>query len=149
MRKRLSGKEIKQLNKQIKQFRVALNKKDKVMLLDKIIIIDNEPTFFYHNEQIIPTLKQIMKNPCLPEVTIDMPAVKFIVGGADVMRPGITAIDEFNQGDLIVIVDETHQKSLAIGKAKFSSQEMQKMQKGKVVENLHWVGDEIWKINLK
>ncbi|MBS1267222.1 MAG: Glutamate 5-kinase [Candidatus Woesearchaeota archaeon] len=144
MRKRLSGKEIKELNPKIEKFGVSYHKKDNVVISDRILLLDNEPQFFYYKEQLAPTLKLELKNQILPQVTIDMPAVKFIADGADVMRPGITQVDKFDKNDIVAIVDETHHKAIAIGKAKFSSEQINKMQKGKVIENLHHVGDEIW-----
>ena len=73
-----------------------------------------------------------------------MPAVKFIANGADVMRPGIKEFDNFKKNQIIIIVDETHQKPLAIGEALVSSEEMKSLDSGKVIKNLHHVGDKIW-----
>lgn len=146
--KRLSKKEIKEINKQVEQrFAISefFDKKDKVELIDEqIITLNDESSFFYHENKLIPTLKLIMKNNFLKKVVVDMPAVPFMVKGADVMRPGITDLEEFKKGDYVVVVDETHNKPLAIGQALFSSKEIQDMEKGKVIENLHWVGDKIW-----
>ena len=147
-RKRLSKKEIKEVNQKIyDNFGLPefLNKKDKIELVDdNIVAINDEPCFFYHGSKLIPTLKLIMENSFLKTVTVDMPAVPFMVKGADVMRPGIIELGEFNKGDYVVIVDETHKKPLAIGQALYSSKEIREMDKGKVIENLHYVGDSIW-----
>ncbi|MBW2970739.1 RNA-binding protein, partial [Candidatus Woesearchaeota archaeon] len=70
----------------------------------------------------------------------------FMVNGADVMRPGIVEMGDFNKGDFVVIVDEKHGKQLVIGKALFSSKDMRQMDKGKVIQNIHHVGDESWNI---
>lgn len=146
--KRLSKKEIKEINKQVEQrFAISefFDKKDKVELIDEqIITLNDESSFFYHENKPIPTLKLIIKNNFLKKVVVDMPAVPFMVKGADVMRPGITELEEFNKGDYVVVVDEKHSKPLAIGQALFSSEEIKEMEKGKVIENLHWVGDKIW-----
>ncbi|MCK4589101.1 MAG: DUF1947 domain-containing protein [Nanoarchaeota archaeon] len=148
--KHLSNKEIKQLNQQLKEFYNLdnfLNKKDKTELIEdefKLITVNNEVYFFYHEEKLIPTLKLIIKNTFLPKIIIDMPAVKFIANGADVMRPGIKGIDTFEKDQIIVIVDETHQKSLAIGQALFNSKEIKDLETGKVIKNLHYVGDKVW-----
>jgi PUA domain protein len=45
---------------------------------------------------------------------------------------------------LILIVDERHGKPLAIGLSLCSSEEMKTADRGKVVKNLHYVGDRIW-----
>lgn len=146
----LSNKEIKQLNQQFKEFYDLdnfLNKKDKIEYIEaefKFISVNDEKYFFYLNQKPIPTLKLIIKNNFLPKIVIDMPAVKFIANGADVMRPGIKEIADFPKDTIIVIVDETHQKPLAIGQALFSSEEMKSLDSGKVIKNLHYVGDKIW-----
>ncbi len=149
-RQHLSNKEIKQLNQQLLEFYHLdnfLNKKDKIELIEdehRLVVVNNEFHFFYLQEKPIPTLKLIIKNNFLPKVIIDMPAVKFIANGADVMRPGIKEIDNIKKDQIIVIVDETHQKPLAIGEALFSSEEMKNLDSGKVIKNLHHVGDKIW-----
>ena len=77
-----------------------------------------------------------------------MGAVKFVASGADVMRPGIKEIDPaIKKDDLVVVVDITHKKPLCVAHAQFSGEEMQKMGKGKVLKNVHYVGDEIWKFD--
>jgi len=45
---------------------------------------------------------------------------------------------------LLAIVDEKHGKYLAVGKALVDSGTMAATKKGKVIENLHFVGDEVW-----
>ena len=146
----MSNKEIKQLNQQLKEFYGLddfLNKKDEVELIEgeyKLISVNNVFCFFYYKDKLIPALKLLLRNNFLPKIIIDMPAVKFIINGADVMRPGIKEIGDFPKEAIIVIVDETHQKPLAIGQALFSSEEMKNLNSGKVIKNLHYVGDKIW-----
>lgn len=151
MKKRhLSNKEIKQLNQQLSEFYGLdnfLNKKDKIELVEdefRLIMVNNEVYFFFIEDKLIPSLKLLIKNNFLPKIIIDMPAVKFIANGADVMRPGIKGIEDFPKNATITIVDETHQKPLAIGQALFSSEEMKSMDSGKVIKNIHYVGDKIW-----
>lgn len=150
IRKRLSGKEIKQLNLKIEdscKLENFIDKKDKVELLDeKVIVVNDKPCFIIHEGKIAPTLKLNMEKDILPKVTVDMPAVKFMVNGADVMRPGITKTEDFAKDDFVVIVDESHGKQLAIGQAIHGSKEIENMNKGKVLLNLHWVGDFIWNL---
>jgi predicted RNA-binding protein (TIGR00451 family) len=43
-----------------------------------------------------------------------------------------------------VVRDVTHGKALAIGRALKSTPEIEAARKGKVVENLHYVGDRLW-----
>jgi PUA domain protein len=80
----------------------------------------------------------------LPKVVVDMGAIRFVCNGADVMAPGITDMDSFNAGDLVVIRDMNHGKALAIGVANKSSVDIEASKKGKVIRNLHYVGDKLW-----
>ena len=79
-----------------------------------------------------------------PSVTVDMGAVKFVCNGAKVMRPGITAFDSFRKGDIVIVKDQVHGKVLAAGIALADSESARAMQKGYVVENLHYISDELW-----
>ena len=76
-----------------------------------------------------------------------MGAVKHILNGADIMAPGIVRIiGDFKKGDLVLVVDEKYGKPLAVCEALYSSEEISKMSKGKVLKNLHYVGDKVWKL---
>jgi len=82
----------------------------------------------------------------LPSVVVDMGAVPYVCDGADVMAPGIVEIrGPFEEGDLVVVRDVNHGKALAVGRALKPSEKIEASGKGKVVENLHYVGDRIWK----
>ena len=61
------------------------------------------------------------------------------------MAPGIVSINgAFKKNDILLVVDERHEKPLAVGVALFNSQTMNKTKHGKVVRNLHHVGDKLW-----
>jgi len=127
-----------------------LSKKDNVEIVnDEFIFVNKEPYFFYVGSEIIPTLKLILKNNFLKKVIVDMGAVKFVVNGADIMRPGIVYIDEdVKKDEVIVILDTENKKPLAIGQALFDGKEMDSQTGGKVVKNLHYIGDDIWKFSI-
>ena len=92
-----------------------------------------------------PSLKDSWILPSRPTVTVDSGAVKFVVNGANVMRPGITKIDgHFASGDIVVVNEEKYGKAIAVGLAKMSESEMQSAKKGQAVETLHYVGDKFW-----
>jgi PUA domain protein len=151
-RKQLGKKESREINSQIfSEFGISefIDKKANAELIDdKFVYVDGSAKFFYIQDKIIPTLKSILQKNFLKKITVDMGAVKFVAGGADIMRPGIKNIEpEIKAGQIITIVDEKNQKPLAIGQALFSSEEMRSKDSGKVVKNLHYVGDEIWNTN--
>ena len=80
----------------------------------------------------------------LPRVVVDMGAIRFVCNGADVMAPGIVEVDKFDEGSLVVIRDMSHGKALSIGKSLKSSTEIESNKKGKVIQNIHYVGDKLW-----
>ncbi|MEM1943290.1 MAG: PUA domain-containing protein [Candidatus Caldarchaeum sp.] len=82
----------------------------------------------------------------LPSVWVDRGAVPRIASGADVMRPGITRMDEFKQGELVVVRDDTHSQPLAVGSALINSSEAAEASRGRVVKNIHHVDDAAWKL---
>lgn len=150
VRKQLSKSDLKEWNEKIQELygiNYFFDKKEKIEMEDeKFIIIDNEKMFFFENEKIIPTLKLLQKQNILKKITVDMGAVKFVVNGADIMRPGIVSVDENIAKDAyVVIVDEKNKKPLSVGKMLFSGEEVLAMKTGKVIKNIHWIGDELWK----
>ena len=78
-------------------------------------------------------------------VMVDDGAIKFILNGADVMAPGIIDADEeIKKGD-VVWVRDARNLPIAVGISLMDGTEMIKSEKGKAVENLHHIGDEIWR----
>ena len=148
--KQLANKEIREINKEIKkQFNIEnfFSKKDKVELQEeeeKIILKDSEAYFFYKDSMLIPTIRLLLKQNILKTATIDMPAVRFIAAGADIMRPGIKAMDDFKENSLVAVVDEENRKPLAVGIALFSSEAMKALSSGKAIKSIHHVGDRFW-----
>ena len=96
------------------------------------------------NEEYLPFLSETEILKKFPSVEVDMGAVKFMCKGANLMRPGIKKFTEFEEGKLVCIVEETHHKFLAVGKAMVSSIELEKMEKGEVIQNIHYISDKFW-----
>jgi PUA domain protein len=143
VKKQISTKEATAL---LQTYNITFNKKDMISADEKVVYLNNEPAFFYYENQLYPTLKYLLKQPILKTITVDMGAVRFVVNGADIMRPGIVAIDaNIQKNEAIIIIDQNNKKPLAVGITLFSSEEMQKVSSGKVIKNIHYVGDEIWK----
>ena len=148
-KKRLRKSDIRELNEKIACYNFQANKKDNVEIVDYgnliIIFVNSKPLFFYHNERIIPTLKFLLENMAMKKVVVDMGAVKFVISGADIMRPGIVEIDEgIEEDEPIAVVDVNNKKPLSVGIAMFSSEEMSEKESGKAVKNIHYIGDKIW-----
>ena len=94
----------------------------------------NVPLFYQHrdwDDLVLPSLKFVHQYPDLPwtKVTVDKGAIPFVLGGANIMCPGLT-----NPGGMIapglekdcavVIMAEGKEHAIAIGKLKISSDDM-------------------------
>ena len=111
----------------------------------ELLLVKGEPTALRVGGEVLPHLAAVGRFG-LKRVVVDAGAVPHIAAGADVMAPGIVSTDEgISQGDVVVIVDERHGKPLAIGLA-LAPGEAMRAPKGKVVKNLHHVGDTLWRL---
>jgi len=112
----------------------------------EIFIIDGKPLLARSNKALFPTLAFDEVFPFLPRIVVDMGAVPYVCDGADVMAPGVVSIEgDFKENDFLLVVDERYGKPLMIGVALFNSQAMKNLKQGKIVKNVHHVGDKIWK----
>jgi len=112
-----------------------------------IFIINGKPLIARSNETLFPTLTFEGTLSLLPKIVVDLGAVPHICNGADVMAPGIVRIKgDFQEKGLIVIVDERHEKPLAIGIALLNSQAAKILKHGKIAKNVHFVGDKLWNL---
>jgi PUA domain protein len=111
-----------------------------------VYFVDGNLSFFTKETLIIPFLRVLLQDLLgLPKITVDMGAVPYVARGADVMAPGIVAADEaIKKEDFVVIVDENHNKPLAIGISLRDAGEILKSKKGKAVTSIHYVGDRMW-----
>ncbi len=98
------------------------------------------------NDEYLPFLSETQMLEKFPHVTVDMGAVKFMCKGANVMRPGIKTHDEFEKEKIVCIVEESQHKFLAVGKSLVSSAELEKMEKGEIIKNMHYISDKFWEI---
>ncbi|MBI4145984.1 RNA-binding protein [Candidatus Woesearchaeota archaeon] len=154
--RQLNKTDVEKLNSEIKQSTGKENfydKKEQLSIVDyehTILVLKNKtPEFFYHEGKAVPTLKLLLQQPILKQVIVDMGAVKFVSSGADIMRPGIKELDHtIIKDEFVVVVDQTHKKPLCVAQALFSGEEIYKMQKGKALKNIHYVGDKVWKYEI-
>ncbi len=115
---------------------------------DKAIYLSQgEPIAVQSNNFVFPHLKKIIQglDLIMPIIVVDKGAIKFIVNGADVMRPGIVEIlGKAKEGQLVLIVEETRKAPLAVGVALFEKDEILEKNKGKVIRTLHHLRDDFW-----
>ncbi len=143
----LSNKEKKQLNKTIQKFyNVELIKKhDEVKIIDNFLyLINNKPLLFNYSNLIVPTLHLIREDNFLKKIYVNQGAIKPIINGADIMRPGITRYEEFDINEIVSIISEDYNNPIAIGISLVKSKELSNIEKGKVIKNIHHLNDKIW-----
>ncbi len=150
----LKSKESKQILTQASEklkFNVEnmLNSKASVEIVEgdfgELLLVNGKPTFFKLSGAILPMLSAAEIVAKLPKAVVDMGAVRFVCNGADVMRPGIVRYEgTFEKGDLIVVVDVSHGKPLALGEALLNSEQAKVTKQGPVIKSKHYVSDKVW-----
>ena len=83
-----------------------------------------------------------------PQAVVDEGAIRFLLNGADVMRPGVRSFDDWGPaGTMVVVREEKKGRAIAVGTTVVSSSEARGMTKGGCVKNLHHVGDRFWNLH--
>jgi len=111
-----------------------------------LILVDGKPLLFEIEEHLFPTVRGALEMGLQKRlVVVDKGAIRFVSNGADIMAPGIIEADpEIREGDFVIIVEETHRKALAIGKALMEGKQMVDADSGKAIKSITHVGDKIW-----
>jgi len=151
----LSKKEKKQLINKIggKWYQLSVSDKieeAKVLFEDKkkeykVYYVNDKPLLAEVKGRIIPILcgQRVEGNG----VVVDEGAVKFITNGADVMRPGIVELrGSFKKDDIVLIFSEKLVFPIAVGIALYDSNEIMEMKRGKVIKNVHHLGDDLFRL---
>jgi len=112
----------------------------------RLLLRDNEAFAILVDDGIAPTVRGLLAFPASRRAaTVDMGAIRFIYNGADVMAPGIIDADPgIRAGDLVWVRDERNRQPLAIGRAIMDGPTMSREKRGKAIETLHHVGDDLW-----
>ena len=101
--------------------------------------------FIRSADAFIPFLGSSPTLELFPTVVVDEGAIKFMLNGADVMRPGIRRYDPWGPaGKTVIVKEEKKMRAIAIGESIVSSGEADGMTKGVCIKNLHHVGDRFW-----
>ncbi|KAI9141678.1 malignant T cell-amplified sequence 1-like protein [Paraphysoderma sedebokerense] len=139
---------------------VIVKCKDHINLLS----VNNEILFFNHFDgPWFPTLKILHQFPfMLPTLQVDRGAIKFILSGANIMCPGLTspgarmetditvspADIEKNGGKLVAVKAEGKESIVCVGLLKMGVAEIRKVNKGIAIENVHYLGDPLWRFEM-
>ncbi|KAK0931720.1 translation machinery-associated protein 20 [Friedmanniomyces endolithicus] len=150
-----------------------LPKKEQLDLLkipDRVSLycLGGEPLFWQHmDDPVIPHLKVIHKYPwAFPRIRIDRGAIRFVLSGATLMVPGLTSpggrlpgdeeageeygngVEELEAGEVVVVEAEGKETACLVGVLTMGTKEMREKKKGPGIENGHYVGDGLWKLDL-
>jgi len=128
-------------------------------------------------DALLPHLKLVHRFPtCFPSIRIDRGAIRFVLSGATLMAPGLTSTGgrlpsgdadekgsygetkkegddgwyggrELEQGEPVVICAEGKEEACAVGVLSMGTKEVKEKGKGPVVEEGHYLGDGLWKLN--
>ncbi|HKZ99087.1 MAG TPA: RNA-binding protein [Thermoplasmata archaeon] len=112
----------------------------------RLLLLGAEPFAFLVGDAVAPTVRALLAKPATRRgVTVDMGAVPHVYNGADVMAPGIVDADPgIRPGDIVWVRDERFGRPLAVGRALLDGPTMVRERKGKAIETLHHVGDDLW-----
>jgi PUA domain protein len=124
--------------------------------VERFVLKDKSQLFFVEGElwlfdlqgELIPGLPSLISaNVQLPQVVVDMGAVPHIANGADVMAPGILTVeDQLAVGDFAVVIDQKNRVPIAVGRVLLAPEVILEAKKGRALETLHYVGDQLWKL---
>ncbi len=153
----LSKKEVKALRKELvglyPNLPLEIDRVEKIVEkeIGEIIVVDGILAFYVYEDKYYPLLTLLLEKgyEWMPYVVVDMGAVKPLLRGADVMAPGIREVyGEFREGDPVVVVEEKYRKPFVVAKALVDSKLLAEglIRRGRALENIHRVGDRIWKM---
>lgn len=113
---------------------------------DGVVFVHLDDLIFIHiADAFIPFLGSAATLALFPAAVVDEGAIKFMLKGADVMRPGIKSFEPWGAaGKTVVVKEEKKGRSIAIGQSTVNSEEAQSMSKGVCLKNVHHVGDRYW-----
>jgi PUA-domain protein len=149
LRKNAKNKMLKDLVSTFGETMAELENKvlEKITLEEySLILVDGKPLLFEIEGHLFPTVRGALEMGLQKRlVTVDKGAIRFVSNGADIMAPGVVEADpEIREGDLVIIIEETHRKPLAIGKALMEGPQMVEADSGKAIKSITYVGDKLW-----
>ena len=147
---------------------------DLVKIPDRVSLycLDGKPLFWQHmDDPVMPHLRVVHAYPwAFPRVRIDRGGVRFVLSGATLMVPGLTSKggrlpgedesgewkwgggekggEEMEAGEVVVVDAGGKENACMVGILKMGTKEMKEKKKGVGIENGHYVGDGLWKVDV-
>jgi len=104
--------------------------------------------FVRAGETFFPYLGSQATLALFPQAFVDEGAIKFLLNGADVMRPGMRKFDDWGPpGKMVVVREEKKGRAIAVGTTTVASSEAQGMTRGGCISNVHHLGDKYWNMH--
>lgn len=120
----------------------------------QLILVNDEIVFYNQdNGPFYPTLKLLHKYPTMMNrMQTDKGAIRFVLGGANIMCPGFTSKGgnmpvELEAEQPVAIYAEGKEHAMAIGLTKMSTEQIRSVNKGIAVETVHYLMDGLWQTN--
>ena len=130
--------------------------------------LNGAPLFWQHmDDALVPHLKLVHAYPdFFARVRVDRGAIRFVMGGAALMTPGMTSPGgrlpkeskeggerwtdqaEIEKGTVVVVESEGKENACAVGVLNMSTPEMKEKKKGVAIEAPHSLGDGLWRMSL-
>lgn len=117
--------------------------------------IGNEILFIQHfDDDLVPALRLVHKYPhVFPSIRVDRGAIKFVLGGANIMCPGLTSkgaelpeAPGHEKGQVVAIYAENKDHAIAVGELTMSTEDIKSINKGIGVNLINYLGDGLWNI---
>ena len=116
-----------------------------------IYVVDGQGMCFTNrNNDIFPTLRLLHRCPAVMDRwVVDKGAIRFVMGGANVMCPGLTHPNARMDVDVplgrpVAIYAEGKENAMAIGTTLMTRGDITSKNKGLAVETLHFLNDGLW-----
>jgi len=104
--------------------------------------------FVQAGEAFFPYLGSPDALALFPQAVVDEGAIRFLLNGADVMRPGMRRFDDWGPaGRMVVVKEEKKGRAIAVGTGLVSGSQAKEMTKGGCLKNLHHAGDRYWNLH--
>ncbi|UOY09823.1 RNA-binding protein [Methanonatronarchaeum sp. AMET6-2] len=112
----------------------------------ELVFVGKKPVLMKFEEEVFLTVVGALETDIeRRKVVVDQGAIPFLLNGADLMAPGVVDADlDIEPDDLFLVVEEKHDKPIAVCRAIEAGDFMVSSESGKVGENIHYVQDEIW-----
>jgi len=118
-----------------------------------LLLVNRKPVFFQIRDgPWFPTLRLVHLYPSAFASSTwqtDSGAIKFVLGGAQIMCPGFTngAMDVDIPLEAPVVVGAHGKRhAMCVGRVKMTRSDIASVNKGIAVENLHFLGDGLWQL---